>query len=80
MIYEYFKIQWWCYSLGGEPLLQTPFLVELIKELKKNNINIIVETNLSLSLNNDLINLVDCFYIDIKSLDDKKHKKWTKSF
>lgn len=62
---------------GGEPLLQTAFLVDVIKKLKRENIHIIIETNLSVSLNPELINLVDCFYIDIKSMNDEKHKNWT---
>lgn len=60
---------------GGEPLLQTKFLIELFKELKKHNIHTCIDTSGSFDLTNDikeLINLTDLFLLDIKCINDEK--------
>lgn len=60
---------------GGEPLLQTKFLIELFKELKKHNIHTCIDTSGSFDLTDDikeLINLTDLFLLDIKCINDEK--------
>lgn len=61
---------------GGEPFLQADFCIELIKNLKKHNINIAVETNAHIC-NLDLINLADLIIADIKNYDKIETAKIT---
>lgn len=65
---------------GGEPLLQTKFLIELFTELKKYNIHTCIDTSGSFNLTEDikkLIDLTDLFLLDIKCIDDEKAKDLT---
>ena len=68
---------------GGEPLLQIDFIIELFKELKKDHIHTCIDTSGIISLNqqkekvDELIRLTDLFIIDIKQIDNEKHKKLT---
>lgn len=65
---------------GGEPLLQYPFLIELIKLLKKENIHIAIDTSGSVNLTDkikELINLTDLFLLDIKCINDEICKELT---
>lgn len=58
---------------GGEPLLQAKFLIELFKELKKENITITVDTSGSVVLTDtikEIISLADLFLLDIKCIND----------
>lgn len=58
---------------GGEPLLQTPFLIELITKLKKQNINVAIDTSGNFSLTDEIkkiIDLSDLFLLDIKCIND----------
>lgn len=58
---------------GGEPLLQAKFLIELFKELKKENITIAVDTSGSVVLTDtikEIISLADLFLLDIKCIND----------
>ena len=58
---------------GGEPLLQPKFLIELFKELKKENITIAVDTSGSTVLTDtikEVISLADLFLLDIKCIND----------
>ena len=58
---------------GGEPLLQSKFLIELFKELKKENITIAVDTSGSVVLTDtikEVISLADLFLLDIKCIND----------
>jgi len=60
---------------GGEPLLQTKFLIALFKELKKYNIHTCIDTSGSFDITDDvreLINLTDLFLLDIKCINDEK--------
>lgn len=59
---------------GGEPLLQSDFIYECIKELKKHNIHICIDTSGVGSGYEKLIDLVDLFIVDIKSLDSQEYK------
>ena len=65
---------------GGEPLLQTKFLIELFTELKKYKIHICIDTSGSVTLTDDikkLIDLTDLFLLDIKCINDEKAKELT---
>lgn len=60
---------------GGEPLLQSQFLVEVLKECKKNGFHTAVDTSGYSSPDNfkAVIPFTDLFLFDIKHLDEKKH-------
>ena len=63
---------------GGEPLLQTKFLIELFKKLKKEKIHTCIDTSGMVSITNDikeLLSLTDLVLLDIKHIDDKKCKE-----
>ena len=65
---------------GGEPLLQSKFLIELFTELKKYNIHTCIDTSGSFDLTSDikeLIDLTDLFLLDIKCINDEKAKELT---
>ncbi len=60
---------------GGEPLLQTKFLIELFTKLKKYNIHTCIDTSGSVALTaeiKELIDLTDLFLLDIKCINDEK--------
>ena len=60
---------------GGEPLLQSKFVTELFKELKKLNIHTCLDTAGSLPINDDikeLLKYTDLVLLDIKHIDNKK--------
>lgn len=60
---------------GGEPLLQTKFLIELFTKLKKYNIHTCIDTSGSVVLTyeiKELIDLTDLFLLDIKCINDEK--------
>ena len=59
---------------GGEPLLQTPFLISLFEELKKEGIHTCIDTAGNLEITPEiakLIDLTDLFLLDIKCINDK---------
>ncbi len=62
---------------GGEPLLQAKQLEPLLKKLKKNDINICIETALQVpkQLIEIVENYVDEFIVDIKILNKEKCKE-----
>lgn len=65
---------------GGEPLLQTPFLISLFKQLKKRNIPTAIDTSGAFSLTEEikeLIDLTDLFLLDIKCINDEICKDLT---
>lgn len=62
---------------GGEPLLQTDFLISLFTELKKLNIHTAIDTSGMFKINDklkQLINLTDLFLLDIKHINSSKCK------
>ena len=64
---------------GGEPLMHVDFLEPLIKEIKKKNIHVTLDTSGYVSFG-DLSRIsdkVDLFLYDLKIMDDEKHKKYT---
>ncbi len=65
---------------GGEPLLQIPFLIEVFKKLKENNIHTTIDTCGHIEITNELkklAKLTDLFMLDIKHLDNEKHIQLT---
>ncbi len=68
---------------GGEPLLQQDFLIEFLRELKKHNISVAIDTSGSFAITDKLkqiINLTDLFLLDIKSINDDICKDLTRCF
>jgi len=66
---------------GGEPLIQLPFLIELFKACKKNNIHTNIDTSGGIKLTNrnielldELLNFTDLIMLDIKLMDSLQHK------
>ena len=62
---------------GGEPLLQSKFIFELFKKLKKEGIHTCIDTSGSLPLTDDIKNVLsvtDLVLLDIKHIDDEKCK------
>ncbi len=67
---------------GGEPLLQLEFVAEFFKRLKQEGIRTALDTSGATFLKADekiekLINFTDLVLLDIKHIDDEKHKKLT---
>jgi pyruvate formate lyase activating enzyme len=60
---------------GGEPMLQVEFLLEALKECKKNGYHTAVDTSGYSSADNcrSIIPFTDLFLFDIKHLDEVKH-------
>lgn len=60
---------------GGEPMLQVEFLLEALKECKKNGYHTAVDTSgySSADTYRSIIPFTDLFLFDIKHLDDVKH-------
>ncbi len=62
---------------GGEPLLQIEFLIELCKKLKENGLHVAIDTSgfCDIDTNLDkLLKYVDLIILDLKELDNLKHK------
>lgn len=64
---------------GGEPLLQSDFLIESAKLLKKNNFHLCLDTTgySSFEVFEKASADFDLFLFDIKLIDSEKHKKYT---
>jgi pyruvate formate lyase activating enzyme len=60
---------------GGEPYMQTDFLIELLSALKSEEINTAVESAVYVNWSKieKTLFLIDLFICDIKSADDEKH-------
>ncbi len=63
---------------GGEPLLQSKFLIELLDECSKRGIHTAVDTaglaNTDIIL--DVARRTDLFLYDLKMMDSERHRKW----
>ena len=64
---------------GGEPLLQHEFVTELFRLAKQNEIHTALDTS-GILFNDDrkfdeLLSVTDLVLLDIKHIDDEKHKK-----
>lgn len=70
---------------GGEPLLQMDFVIELFKKLKHKNISTCLDTSgITFCEQNkakfdELIKYTDLVLLDIKHIDDQKHR-WLTNF
>ena len=73
---------------GGEPLLQTDFLIELFEECKKKGIHTCIDTSgITFNPNNEsymeklekLMEVTDLILLDIKEIDDVRHQLVTGS-
>lgn len=75
---------------GGEALIQIDFVTELFKIAKKNGVHTTLDTSGNpftmeepfISKFNELMEVTDLFLLDIKHIDDEKHKEltgWTNS-
>ena len=64
---------------GGEPLLQSQFTADILARCRQEEIHTAVETNLAWAWRviEPLVPLVDLFLVDIKTMDDEAHRKWT---
>lgn len=64
---------------GGEPLMQSEFLVEILKRCKAENIHTAIETTLyaALDLIKKVLPYLDLIYVDLKVFDENKHKELT---
>ncbi len=62
---------------GGDPLLFPDFTQELAKSLKKEQVNVAIETSCfpKWKIIEPLLNYIDLFIVDLKSLDSRKHKE-----
>lgn len=59
---------------GGEPLLQSDFIYECLKKLKEENIHTCIDTSGVGFDYEKLIDLVDLFIVDVKSIDKEEYK------
>lgn len=65
---------------GGEPLMQAPFILELFKKLKKQNIHTTIDTAGSIPINDTikmLLQYTDLVLLDIKHINNEKCIKLT---
>lgn len=64
---------------GGEPMMQLDFLEALIKEIKKRNIHVALDTSGFVSFEDleRISDKVDLFLYDLKIIDEEKHEKYT---
>lgn len=72
----YFGKKWWVTFSGWEPLLQAKELIEIFKELKILWYNTCIDTN-GYTFNDEVVELLkytDLLLLDIKHLNDEKHK------
>lgn len=60
---------------GGEPTLNLPSLLDMLKKLKVQNINTAIETNGSHPELASILPYVDHLIFDFKHYDDEKHRK-----
>ena len=66
---------------GGEPLVHTKLLLELLKECGKRGIHTAVDTagNVSTDTILEVAQYTDLFLYDLKMMDSDSHKKWMNS-
>lgn len=74
----YFKSNGGVTFSGGEPLLQTKFLLEVCKELKKEHIHIALDTAGVGYDYDELLDYIDLVIFDIKAIDENKYQDLVK--
>lgn len=62
---------------GGEPLMQSEFLLEAIKLLKQNNIHVAIDTAGVAENYDEILDLVDLVILDIKAVEAEEYKHIT---
>lgn len=64
---------------GGEPLLQYEFLLETLKRCHREQIHTAIETSACVNSDHflELLKYVNFAFIDLKNMDDEKHKEGT---
>lgn len=64
---------------GGEPLMQSPFLLETAKLFKKKKLNLCLDTTgyASQKTIQEISPFIDLFLFDLKHLNDEQHLKYT---
>ena len=63
---------------GGEPLLQSEFIIEVSKLLKQDNINIVLDTaGVGNGNYEELLKYIDLVILDIKDYREEEYKKMT---
>jgi len=64
---------------GGEPLVHTDFVADLLKKLKEKNIHTAVDTCGAVSFESikKIAPYTDLFLYDIKHMDDEEHRRFT---
>ncbi|HPR17862.1 MAG TPA: glycyl-radical enzyme activating protein [Candidatus Cloacimonadota bacterium] len=64
---------------GGEPLLQSAFLKEIMSECKKENLHVTLDTcGFAVQKNlESILDFIDLFLFDLKIVDEEKHQEFT---
>jgi pyruvate formate lyase activating enzyme len=64
---------------GGEPMVQFPFLLELVKTLSAKGFHVTLQTNLNTAWDKyqAILPYVNYFMCDLKLLDAEAHRYWT---
>lgn len=62
---------------GGEPLHQPEFLLEALKECKRNGIHACLDTSGAGENYDEILDYCDLIILDVKELDEEKYKKLT---
>ncbi len=64
---------------GGEPLMQTEFLLEILKKLKEEGIHTTVDTSgyAPEEIFNEVASLTNLILFDLKIIDNKRHELYT---
>ena len=62
---------------GGEPLLQSEFLLETITMLKQNNIHVVLDTSGVGDNYDEILQLVDLVILDVKAVEPDEYKMIT---
>ena len=65
---------------GGEPLLQSEFLIDILKKCKENNLHTAIDTSGVGNGNyEEILKYVDLIILDIKAIDEEKYSYITKA-
>lgn len=64
---------------GGEPLVQQPFALALLKECRNRGISTAIETtgNIAWTRLQEVVPFVDLFLYDLKTMNSETHEHWT---
>lgn len=62
---------------GGEPLVQSEFLLETIKLLKENNVHVALDTSGVAENYEEILKLVDLVILDVKAVKEEEYQKIT---